>query len=154
MGILYHEHLSMWLLVMCSKSGLNEEGLNVYAGGKYGSGGTSEVNHRDWESVIGDLWVPTQQGEPKMLIKALPYVEGGYGKYWINVEGMPKGQGDVLKAFFVTENHCLRIVSEKEYFRQRSIARREPDLSPDPSKSPKGFFNVKAPRQSEALRAD
>ena len=151
---LLRPYLGLWtppqggppLVLLCSISGPNLEGQTAYAGCKFGHSGNPEIKHQDLESEIGDVW-GTVHG--KARIKAVKYVEGAYGRYWINVKGHP----DSLNVPFVLKNHQILLVTEEEYKRRKKVAQREMERgSPMDIQGPDGphVFDVKPPKKTAA----
>lgn len=131
------------MLVLCKIKGVNSRNQTVHGGFKFGHSGKSEALQRNLEDICHVVW-KTSQTEPNSTIdfKAVPYIEGGYGKYWIHVEKPGKKKNDVMEAFFVLKDRKIHIVSEEVYKEAKDRARRGVDIEKPP---PLGTFDILDP---------
>ena len=115
------------LLVACQFTLTNLAGEGVQGRCKYGSTGANEI--------VDTHWVPLAQKTlnegVQWVARAVPFVEGGHGKFWISVE---LESADVFQFFFRTINGVVQTgdsvasdigvtVGEHEYRQHRARLR-------------------------------
>lgn len=121
-----YKHPGLGLLfVVCSIKGSNVKKQIVLANGRFGHSGETEVVFQDLESIIGPSDDQDEYGA-RTRIKAVKYVEGGYGKYWINIKDPSRPKNDVFEAYFILKNEEVVVVPKAVYDRRVRQARKNP----------------------------